>query len=258
METFKNEIVKVARRHSERWAKFISDSTYTNQDMLKSIYYIKKNKSSSDRYYALNLTNEKTIEFRIFRGTLNYRTWLAYQQLVHNIMVQCGNLEKPVEDITWEDLTQGEYIEELCRKRDIVCYTRVVDNTKRIEDLINKRNEICDKVNKELKKYARQLLSGIKVDKSKFDNMDELYRRFANYRCGRMCSVENLLNNMRDIEKMRDSEVSIDDYILRVKDFISSNRYADLDIQMSDTMKEDILSLIRIDNGNNEEFGGEQ
>ena len=31
-----------------------------------------------------------------------------------------------------------------------------------------------------------------------------------------------------------------------------------LDIQMSDTMKEDILSLIRIDNGNNEEFGGEQ
>lgn len=37
------------------------------------------------RYYALNLTHKDTVEFRIFRGTLNIDTFMASLELVHNM-----------------------------------------------------------------------------------------------------------------------------------------------------------------------------
>ena len=41
---------------------------------------------SLDRYHAINLTNRNTIEFRMFRGTLNIETFFATLQLVDNIV----------------------------------------------------------------------------------------------------------------------------------------------------------------------------
>ena len=39
-----------------------------------------------DRYHAINLTNRKTIEFRMFRGTLKSETFFATLQLVDTIV----------------------------------------------------------------------------------------------------------------------------------------------------------------------------
>ena len=254
METFKNEIIKVARRHNEHYAHFISDYTSADSDILKSLYYVKKNKSNNDRYYALNLTNSKTIEFRLFKGTLNYRTWLAYQQFIHNIMVECSNLDKNVEDIKWEDLIQGEYISELVEKRNIVCYTRVVDNTKRIEDKKAQRDKIIDSVNKLLKKYGRELLSDIKIDKSKFDSIEDLYSRLDVYRNGRFYAIMNILDSTRNLERCIDSDISIEEYIVKVKNYVQDNNYYANEIQLSDTMKQAILDLVSVNN----EMGGEE
>ena len=33
--------------------------------------------SHSDRYHAVNLTNDNTVEFRLMRGTLNYDSFMA-------------------------------------------------------------------------------------------------------------------------------------------------------------------------------------
>ena len=38
-------------------------------------------------YYALNLANEITIDFRIFRGTLNINTFMATLELVNNMII---------------------------------------------------------------------------------------------------------------------------------------------------------------------------
>ena len=41
--------------------------------------------SRAGRYTAVNLTNEDTVEIRIFRGTLKYNTLIATLQLVNAI-----------------------------------------------------------------------------------------------------------------------------------------------------------------------------
>lgn len=55
-------VVKVAQRHSERYAKFHSD--LGGCESLESV------RRGSYRYVAVNFENADTIEFRIFRGTL--------------------------------------------------------------------------------------------------------------------------------------------------------------------------------------------
>lgn len=258
METFKKEIIAVARRHNEHYAHFISDYVSADNDIMKSLYYIKKHKNSGDRYYALNLTNEKTIEFRIFKGTLNYRTWLAYQQFVHNIITECANLEKPVEDIKWEDLIVGEYISELVEKRNIVCYTRVVDNSKRIEEKEAKRNEIIEQMNKVLKKYARQILSTIKIDKSKFETIEDLYRRVDRFRDDTVYSCLNLLDSLRSLEKCKDSDITVEQYITKVNSLLRNMEYYRDELKMSEDMINKVKELINISGDNNEDMGGEE
>ena len=64
--------VKIARRNSDRWASFKKDG-----DGKK--YY---GKACGSRYMALNFENRETIEFRLFRGTLKYKTFIGTIQLV--------------------------------------------------------------------------------------------------------------------------------------------------------------------------------
>lgn len=255
METFKREIIEVARRHNEHYAHFISDyNGNVGENTLKSLYYIEKNKNKSDRYYALNLTNEKTIEFRIFKSTLNYRTWYAYLQFINNIMVECSNLEKPVEDITWEDLTRGEFISELVTNRNIVCYTRVVDNTKRIQDEKAKRDEIIDKMDKIFKKYSRQLLSILSIDKSKFENVGDLLNRLVDFREEKLYYVINILSNMRNLIEYKNSEIELPVLIDKINRFMRDNSSCYVtELQMSDDIKNAINEAI----GSNMERGEE-
>lgn len=124
METFKKELQNFSRRNSNRYCKFLIDSN-------KPIYMktIKKVKdySCDERYFALNLTNEKTIEFRIFKGTLKYKTFLASMELVNNIV----NIAKysAINGLTWEDIINynsdvNEYIVEYNDGRGIESVTK--------------------------------------------------------------------------------------------------------------------------------------
>jgi hypothetical protein len=45
---------------------------------------------SWDRYERLNLTNDKTVEFRIFRGTTNYKTLIGSVEFCHNVLEFCA------------------------------------------------------------------------------------------------------------------------------------------------------------------------
>ena len=108
MENFKKELFKFSRRNKSdinRWAKFLLD---TNEDDNK-IQQKKKNRlgtkkinnlkdySYRDRYMALNIINYSTLEFRIFKSTLDIRTFFAAVELVANIVNMAK--DKKVEEL---------------------------------------------------------------------------------------------------------------------------------------------------------------
>lgn len=67
------------------------------------------------RYQAVNLTNDETVEFRIFRGTLKRTTLIASLQLVSNL-TRYAMTHTPGEclDATWSDVLSVEPHKELC------------------------------------------------------------------------------------------------------------------------------------------------
>jgi len=96
-----NELLKLSRRteaNINRWA-----SRYGIATTAKDTYKNAKEKRLG-RYVAVNLENYNTIEFRIFRGTLNYKTFVATLQLVQQICnVAMYLTDKELEGLTWSN-----------------------------------------------------------------------------------------------------------------------------------------------------------
>ena len=96
-----NELLKFSRRteaNMNRWA-----SRYGISNTAKDTYKNAKSKHC-DRYVAVNLENYATIEFRLFRGTLKYKTFLATLQLVDEICNLAIKLsDKELEGMSWSD-----------------------------------------------------------------------------------------------------------------------------------------------------------
>ncbi len=94
-EKFWDELVVFARRPERRMARYAKKIA----PMEISEYIREANKSGEHdfHYYAVNLANRDTIEFRMFRGTLNVNTVLATLQLVNNMVV--ASKEKTIEEL---------------------------------------------------------------------------------------------------------------------------------------------------------------
>ena len=65
---------KIARREETHWAEFKAPAPTAH---LKDAYG-----RSSSRYQAVNFSNRNTVEFRMFRGTLKYETFIATLEIV--------------------------------------------------------------------------------------------------------------------------------------------------------------------------------
>ncbi len=117
-----NELVKFSRRtldNLNHWAaKYATISSTTEET------YKKAKDKRMGRYVAVNLENYNTIEFRLFRGTLRYKTFLATLQLVDEICYCAINMtDKEIEELSWSDFVSRilpkkyELIEYLKSKR---------------------------------------------------------------------------------------------------------------------------------------------
>jgi hypothetical protein len=107
-----NELLKFSRRTEEsinRWA-----SRYGIADNTEETYKKAKSKGLG-RYVAVNLTNCNTIEFRMFRGTLRYKTFIATLQLVSEIC-RCAITmsDKEMEHLSWSDFVSDIPAEHQC------------------------------------------------------------------------------------------------------------------------------------------------
>ena len=117
-----NELVKFSRRTPENlnhWAAKYATISDTTEETYK-----KAKDKRMGRYVAVNLENGSTIEFRLFRGTLCYKTFIATLQLVDEICYWAINLtDKEMEELSWSDFVSKilpkkvELIEYLKSKR---------------------------------------------------------------------------------------------------------------------------------------------
>jgi len=94
-----SEIFQFSRRSDydmNRWA-----ARYGFEKTRKEI--LDKAKSGKNgRYVAVNLKNYYTIEFRLFRGTLKYNTFIATLQLVNKICdVALSMSEEEIDNMSW-------------------------------------------------------------------------------------------------------------------------------------------------------------
>ena len=100
-------IVPFSRRNFttlERWASK-PDMSYDNSDTEQSIINKMKTCKNYGRYQAINLQNLHTIEFRIFRGTLNINTFLASLQFVVTISKFAKSMRlADLYSVNWSDV----------------------------------------------------------------------------------------------------------------------------------------------------------
>lgn len=97
-----NELVNFSRRtidNLNHWAAryaTISDTTTETYEKAKS--------KRMGRYVAVNTLNYETIEFRLFRGTLRHKTFIATLQLVDEICKCAINLSNnEMEEMSWSE-----------------------------------------------------------------------------------------------------------------------------------------------------------
>ena len=110
VEAHWNELLKFSRRTEKsimRWA-----SRYGIAENAKLTYDKAKKKSGMGRYVAVNLANYHTIEFRIFRGTLRYKTFIATLQLVDEIC----RLAIAFDDKTFEKMSWSDFVANISKK----------------------------------------------------------------------------------------------------------------------------------------------
>ena len=107
VENHWNELLKASRRSEcsiERWASRYGIAENTQNT------YKKAKERHLGRYVAVNLENYNTIEFRLFRGTLRYPTFVATLQLVDEICHACTYLnDKELEGLSWSSFVLGIY-----------------------------------------------------------------------------------------------------------------------------------------------------
>ncbi len=115
-----NELVKFSRRkpsNLNRWAARYATISGT----AKETYEKAKNKYT-DRYVAVNLQNYATVEFRMFRGTLRYQTFIATLQLVEEICsLAIALTDAEMESLSWSDFVSVIDKEE---KPELIAYLK--------------------------------------------------------------------------------------------------------------------------------------
>ncbi len=112
------EMVKFSRRTESalnRWA-----ARHGYEDSPQKV--LDKAKSDYGRYYAVNLCNQHTIEFRLFRGTLKLNTLLATLQFVDTICETAIRLDDDeLQALSWSEfvshITCSELIQYLKERR---------------------------------------------------------------------------------------------------------------------------------------------
>lgn len=111
---FWKELCAFSRRDMarvERWARRYECGDINSVEDMRS-YYHRVNLSGMERYHALNLCNQNTVEFRLFKGSLKPNTFFATIQLCECFVNAAMLLrDSEIELISWDELVTTDYEE---------------------------------------------------------------------------------------------------------------------------------------------------
>lgn len=88
LETFQEQMKRISGRKSYNWCDFVSSGESSVTDIRKECesYYSRSNRGShGQRYHAVNFTNDKTVEIRIMRSTLNFDTFDSRIMILYSL-----------------------------------------------------------------------------------------------------------------------------------------------------------------------------
>lgn len=116
---FQNELTVFSRRTTDklnRWAKFFS-----LRDSPQSFLRVAKC-GDTEKYSAVNLENKDTIEFRFYRGTLNYNTFIAALQLTDELCeIAVRKSDDEIMNISWNGFINNINHE---KKSELIMYLK--------------------------------------------------------------------------------------------------------------------------------------
>ena len=149
-----------------------------------------------DHSYIINLSNQKTIEFRLCQGTLNYETYMARLEFVYNLYKQCldiANGKARLDRLTINQICQnGEYLPKYIKMLGISCSNKIENRTREyrqmIEQFIRVKNEL---------RHHLQALRTLIEESERFDNIDNAYRTIQ----GNIAILTNSTENTMDVIK---------------------------------------------------------
>lgn len=205
VETYKEQFEKLSRREDYYFCNFLSKNNENGK--LNNIYKLKQIDKTGQRYLVINNRNEKTIEIRIFRGTLKAETFFADLQFVHNLFTLAYDLSIPIEDIDWAKLIEGEYINAYCTENNIFTDKRIVDDSMKYITLENKAkkviNQMLNEYTKEVMKYGKQVTKIKDINAEELSQSRRIYNNFANLtEC--ILNIKDCKNISRAIFRLRE------------------------------------------------------
>lgn len=153
-----------------------------------------------DHSYILNLCNEKTIEFRLCQGTLNYETYMARLEFVYNLYKQCldiANGKARLDRLTVNQVCQyGEYLPKYIKKLGISCSNKIENKTREYRIVIEKYITIKNEL-----RHHLQALRTLIEESEKFENIDNAHRTIQSNINLLTSSTENTITTITDVLK---------------------------------------------------------
>ena len=98
-EKYWQEIVLIARRDSNRYARrsFLEEN--------ESVIDLYSKSKQQGKYAVINLEHKDTVEIRIFKGTLNYDTYMCTLEFVYDICKLVKNVDiYVIQMVKWDDI----------------------------------------------------------------------------------------------------------------------------------------------------------
>lgn len=222
MESFKEEIKKLSRRGNRfYYCQFITDSCYSDEKYkYQSTKYLKENyiKERHDRYSALNLNNNTTIEFRFFNGANNFEEFWSSLQFIHNLM-DIAYSDKELNEIQWKDLLQGEELIAQAIKQGVNEVDKTaLDTTAIFEKIEIAKQEMKEEIKKTLGnfvKYINRQISNIDISDIKSSKVEEIKTKSNKF----LRNIQDEVNFLQNIINFYDmvENYSVDNIKLEIK-----------------------------------------
>ena len=122
---YNSHILKFSRRKEEdlRWC-MKPDMNYDDYDTETTVIDKLKVCKSKGRYFAINVENLHTVEYRIFKGSLNFETFLASLQFVVEFSRCAKRISlADIPTITWRDIfmsTEFSQLKNYLERKDLI------------------------------------------------------------------------------------------------------------------------------------------